>query len=211
MPLETEIKFTVGDKTLFARIAGLGSIAGYTAVDRGIRAHSDRYFDTRDFKLYYGETVLRLRRSAESSVLTLKAHAPSEEGLWRRMEISEPTVLSADDIAAGLAADLPPCTALFDRFGKVELMQSLSAGNNRRVIELVRGDEALYELVLDDVSFSGPGGCAEVLELEVEALAGEAGNLFDIGIRLRESFGLSDAGPSKYRLGMELVGGFGRI
>jgi hypothetical protein len=57
------------------------------------------------------------------------------------------------------------------------------------------------------VTFCGPKGTAGVLELEVESLTGMDDGLRHIGRWLTGHFDLRPAGPSKYILGMELVGG----
>ena len=60
--------------------------------------------------------------------------------------------------------------------------------------------------MLDDVTFTGPRGTAAVYELEVESLFDTHEDLETIGLWLSERFELHPAGPSKYILGMELVG-----
>ena len=62
------------------------------------------------------------------------------------------------------------------------------------------------ELVLDDVTFSGPGGEKGVLELEIEAMTGDEKDLRKIGDWLSKRYDINPAGPSKYILGMNLVG-----
>ena len=207
MTIESEIKFTVPDRTLFDRVAALNEIAVYSTTDCGVSLHTDTYFDTADYRLYREKIVFRLRSSTSGSVLALKAQAPPGEGFYRRIEIEVPTDVTPEDIVRGHLPDLPPVTALFDRVGIVNLFRSLEATNTRRIIILNRGNEPCYELVLDDVTFCGPKGTAGVLELEVESLTGTDDGLQHIGRWLTGHFDLRPAGPSKYILGMELVGG----
>ncbi|MCE5250844.1 CYTH domain-containing protein [bacterium] len=208
MAIESEIKFTVTDRTVFDRIAALDEIASWRTLDQGIIRHTDTYFDTVDYRMCREKIVFRLRTTGHGSVLALKAEAPSGEGFFRRIEVEAETMATAEDIVHGHLPDLPPVSALFDRIGIVNLFRSLESVNNRRVILLARGGEkADYELVLDDVTFCGAKGKAAVLELEVESLAGAENGLNRIGQWLNERFDLKEAGPSKYILGMELVGG----
>ena len=207
MAIESEIKFRVPDRAIFDRIVSLGEIAGLKTVNRGIRCHTDIYFDTADFRLCREKIVFRLRISENGRILACKAQGVSGEGIYRRIEIEAETGLAADDIVRGALPDIPPVRALYDRVGIVELTKSLGVTNNRHTIGLVRGSTTLFELVLDDVTFCGPRGRASALELEVESRSGSDEELTGIGVWLAGTFGLSCAGPSKYILGMQLVGG----
>ncbi len=207
MAIESEIKYTVPDKALFDTIKSFSEIACYTSVDRGTAQHTDTYFDTSGFRLYHEKIVLRLRITVSGSILTFKAQGPPGEGFLRRIEIETPADITAEDIAQGRIPDIPPFEALYDRIGIVNLSQSLRVINDRHTILLQRGEEAHYELVLDDVTFCGQKGTRKILELEVESLIGADDDLRRIGKWLEERFDLKPAGPSKYILGMELVGG----
>jgi hypothetical protein len=88
----------------------------------------------------------------------------------------------------------------------VRLAPGLAAVNDRHTLLLSRGGDPEFELVLDDVRFTGPGGTVQVLELEVEAVSGSHEELQAIAAWLSRRFDLAPAGPSKYILGMELVG-----
>ncbi|MFC1607080.1 CYTH domain-containing protein [Candidatus Latescibacterota bacterium] len=207
MSIETEIKFTVPDKTVLARIASLGSVAGYIATDTGTRTHTDTYFDTVDFTLYHEKIVFRLREYEDRSVLTCKAQGVSEGSILRRIEIEEVTLLTPEDLSGGEMPDSRPVRELYERIGIVNLTRSLGVTNNRRTIFLKKDGRAYFELVLDDVDFCGPRGRTVVLELEVESVDSDEGNLLEVGTWLKSRFELGDAGPSKYILGMDSVGG----
>jgi inorganic triphosphatase YgiF len=70
----------------------------------------------------------------------------------------------------------------------------------------MNGDKAEYEMALDDVTFTGPRGTASVWELEIESLIGTENDLERIGAWLTDRYPLEKAGPSKFCLGMQLVG-----
>ena len=209
--IETEIKLTAKDNTAQNGIAALTSIAGYTAADRGFRPHRDVYFDTDDLRLFYGKAVFRLRIRTDGSVLTFKAQGPpaysGTTSLYRRIEIEQAADVTADDIAHGRLPDIPPVAAFRERFGAAGLKQCLEVKNNRRVIDLEKNGGAQFELVLDDVLFSGPRGERKVYEIEIEVKSGSEDELRSIGSWLTDRFALKPAGPSKYIHGMELVGG----
>lgn len=206
MPIETEIKFTVQDKNIFKRVSSLVNIAGYKPVDKGVTLHTDTYFDTQDFQLYHGEIVLRLRSLGNETILTFKARGQSNGEIHRRIEIEHRTETTVDDIANGRFPDILPVKALYERIGRVKLSPCLTAKNNRHTILLTKKDEPHFELVLDDVVFSGTGGEKNVCELEIESLTGMDEELRKIGSWFAERYKLKPAGPSKYILGMKLVG-----
>jgi inorganic triphosphatase YgiF len=207
MAIESEIKFTVPDRTVFDQIASLREIAAFEARNRGIHRHRDTYFDTGDLLLLRSKVVFRLRESRKGAVLTFKAQATGGGDFYRRVEVEAPANVPAEDIERGLLPPVPPVEELRKRFGNPSLFPALTVENNRRIITLSRLDIPRFELDLDDVVFSGPRGKAGVLELEVESLGWEDDSLRDIGAWLRARFPLEPAGPSKYILGMELVGG----
>ena len=206
MAIETEIKFVVHDRALFDRIISLEEIAGYKTIDKGLKKISDTYFDTHDNRLFNGEIVFRMRVLENKSVLTFKAHRESAGSIYRRLEIESDTNADADDIRSGNLPDIPPVKAFLDKMGNVSLSTSLKAENSRYTILLTHKNIPHYELVLDDVTFSGPRGTSSVCELEVESLIGTDNDLENIGAWLKQRFDLQPAGPSKYILGMKLVG-----
>ncbi|MFC1509604.1 CYTH domain-containing protein [Candidatus Omnitrophota bacterium] len=207
MPIESEIKFTIPDKTLLDAIAKLDEIADFTSVDCGTLRHHDIYFDTEDSLLYRKKIVLRLRTSQRGSLLTFKAQGASRSGIYKRVEIETPTDATAEDITQGKLPNIAPIKALYEKTGKIHLINSLYITNDRHTFFLEISGRKCYELVLDDVTFSGPRGEKSIYELEVESMGEKCDNdLMKIGNWLTNRFGLKMAGPSKYMLGMELVG-----
>lgn len=206
MRIESELKYAVGDPSLFGEIVALEDLAGYRVLDRGILPITDTAFDTPDRSLYRGAAVFRLRETPEHRVLTFKASRPRHGAAHERIEVESPVTVTPDDIAAGRLPDVPATLAFRERFGDVPLTPSLVTRNDRRILFLHAGDTPVYELVLDTVTFIGPRGEAHVYEVEVESLIGPDNELDRIDRWLRERFGLEPAGPSKYLLGMKLVG-----
>lgn len=206
MPIESEIKFTVPDHETLDRIAALRDVASFEARDTGIHGHRDTYFDTEDLTLLRSKIVFRLREGKKGAVLAFKAQAPGGSGYFRRIEVEAPVSLSIADVEAGRLPDIPPVQELWKQTGHVALYPALTVNNRRRIVNLSKIGIPRFELALDDVTFTGPRGNAHVLELEVESLGWEDAALRDIAVWLRERFPLEPAGPSKYLLGMELVG-----
>ena len=206
MAIETELKFMVTDKALFKKIAALKEIAGYQTIDRGLQKITDNCFDTPDNMLFSGKIVFRLRVLDHKSVLTFKTHKKSTGSFYQRIEIESETEASVKDITSGNLPDLPPVKALYEKVGNIPLSVNLKTENHRHSILLTYKNTPHYELVLDDVTFTGPCGTAKVKELEVESLFDTDNDLKAIGAWLKKRFDLKPAGPSKYILGMELVG-----
>ncbi|MFC1490418.1 CYTH domain-containing protein [Candidatus Latescibacterota bacterium] len=211
MAIETEIKFEVPDRELFDEIVSLRDIAGYNTSESVLIIISDIYFDTPDNLLYNGKAVFRLRTVNNNPVLTFKSHQKSDGSFYRRLEIESPADITADEITSGRLPDLPASRAFLEKFGAVPLSVSMSAVNNRRKILLEINNIPHFELVLDDVTFSGPRGTYSVCELEVESLGGSDEELEKIGAWLIEKYALNYAGPSKYILGMNNVGNVEKI
>lgn len=205
MAIESEIKYTVADPEVFVRIAVLREIASYDVADKGIQRHRDTYFDTPGRLLLRSKVVFRLRERKSGKVLTFKAQAPGGGSFYRRVEVESATDTTVADIEAGLLPDLPPVEEL-RKWTVASLVPSLTVDNRRRILTLSRGCVPRFELALDDVTFTGPRGKARVYELEVESLGWGDEELPSIGTWLAERFDLAPAGPSKYILGMDLVG-----
>lgn len=206
MRIESELKYAVGDPSLFDEVVALDEIAGYRTSDQGILPITDTAFDTSDRTLFRGAAVFRLRETPKHRVLTFKASHPRRGAAHERIEVESPVSVTPDEIAAGRLPDVAAVRAFRAQFGDVSLAPSLVTRNNRRVLFLHAGDTPEYELVLDTVTFTGPRGEARVYEIEVESLVGPDNELDRIDRWLRDRFGLEPAGPSKYVLGMELVG-----
>ena len=206
MAIETELKFTVEDRALFSRIISLGKIAGYRTINKGLLKITDTCFDTRDRRLYKEKLVFRLRVTEHKSALTFKTNKEAAGSAYQRIEIESKTTATVDDITSGNLPDLPPVNALTEKLGNVDLFPSLTVENNRHIILLTHHNTPYYELVLDDVTFTGPRGTAKVCELEVESLFDTENDLENIGAWIKSQFGLKIAGPSKFILGINLVG-----
>jgi inorganic triphosphatase YgiF len=205
MAIEIELKLSAPDAAVLDRIAALDTIARYQVRPVG-RVHiHDTAFDTPDHRLYRGHAVFRLRQKGGRRYLTFKAHAESDGNYFCRIEEESLTDAAIEDIAAGNLPNLPPVRLLRERFGDITLAPCLKTDNERRMFHLVR-DVPHYELVLDDVTFAGPRGTARVFEVEVEALTDDHRDLDGIGEWLMERFDLKKTGPSKFALGMGLVG-----
>jgi CHAD domain-containing protein len=99
----------------------------------------DGYYDTEDWRLYRAGYALRIRQKGGWSEATMKSLAPSEGGLRRRREISEP--LKDAKIGTLRAARGPVTERLRLLVGEREVGQIFEVRNNRKTFALNLADE----------------------------------------------------------------------
>lgn len=212
MAIEKEIKFTVKKSGILEKIHEMGKICGFVFSDIKEEPHEDVYFDTPDYLLYKEKMVLRLRKNSTGKKLAFKAQSVESftGGIHRRIEIETEVRYKPSDICKGKADSESPLRGLFGRTGLVVLMEVLKVKNKRKIMDVFRGNKKICEIVSDDVRFSGPGGKRKTMELEIELADGTENDITKIADVISEKFRLEPAPPSKYLLGMELVGGIPR-
>jgi CHAD domain-containing protein len=99
----------------------------------------DGYYDTEDWRLYRAGYALRIRQKGGAAEATMKSLAPSEGGLRRRREISEP--LKDAKIGTLRMARGPVTERLRLLAGKREVRQIFEVRNNRKTFALNLADE----------------------------------------------------------------------
>ena len=99
----------------------------------------DRYYDTEDWRLYRAGYALRIRQKGGGAEAAMKSLAPSEGGLRRRREISEP--LKDAKIGTLRAARGPVGERLRLLVGEREIGQIFEVRNNRKTFALNLADE----------------------------------------------------------------------
>jgi triphosphatase len=99
----------------------------------------DGYYDTEDWRLYRAGYALRIRQTGGEVEATMKSLAPSEGGLRRRREISEP--LKDAKIDALRTTRGPVAERLRLLVGEREVKQIFEVRNNRKTFALNLSDE----------------------------------------------------------------------
>ncbi|HEV2744294.1 MAG TPA: CHAD domain-containing protein, partial [Rubrobacter sp.] len=99
----------------------------------------DGYYDTEDWRLYRAGYALRIRQKGGGAEATMKSLAPSEGGLRRRREISEP--LKDAKIGTLRTARGPVAERLRLLVGLREVVQIFEVRNNRKTFALNLADE----------------------------------------------------------------------
>lgn len=185
---EIELKFLLDSAAAQAVLAALPP--GQTVV----RDMVATYFDTADHWLRRHGFGLRVRRSGEERIQTLKAGIEDDGG---RDEWEWPVETDAPDVAlvADTPAALPPGATLVPLFTVA----------SRRTLRMVQTDGALIELVIDDARVEANGRRETFLELELELKAGEAAALSTLAARLSDVAVLTPTDLSKAGRGFRML------
>ena len=157
----------------------------------------DLYLDTRDWKVFRADYVLRMRRARGVVEATLKAVTPRTGALVVRRELSQPVAEATP--AAVFAAPGPVAGRLRQFCAPRELRVLAEVRTARRRYPLrLRGEEA-GEVTLDRSALAGMRGPqARMLRVEVEVPAGLVEGVRPFVEGLRSAGGLAPAGRSKY-------------
>lgn len=164
---------------------------------------ANTYFDTPRGELEAARMALRLRRTADGWVQTLKTAGQSQGGLSQRGEWEWPVAGEALDLA-GLAT-LPPMAAL-----PVELLECLEprfSTDFRRRRWHLDWQGSRIELALDEGEIRAGQRHAAIRELELELEEGEPAALWQLAERLAEVVALRPANASKAARGAALLAG----
>jgi triphosphatase len=202
--------------------------AGVTIVPEPARELRDVYYDTEDWRLYRAGYALRVRRDNESAEATMKALMPSEGGIRRRREISEP--LKGVQTPKGIpgpvgervrrvagSADLGPLFEVSTRRRTFALCsETPSSGEivedtsgNIRLQNSEQDAIVLAEVALDESEIFANGGDSTHLS-RVEVEVGSDAAIHD-GVRdfvevLKEALKLRPTRTSKFRTGLSVAG-----
>jgi triphosphatase len=202
--------------------------AGVTIVPEPARELRDVYYDTEDWRLYRAGYALRVRRDNESAEATMKALMPSEGGIRRRREISEP--LKGVQTPKGIpgpvgervrrvagSADLRPLFEVSTRRRTFALCsETPSSGEivedtsgNIRLQNSEQDAIVLAEVALDESEIFANGGDSTHLS-RVEVEVGSDAAIHD-GVRdfvevLKEALKLRPTRISKFRTGLSVAG-----
>jgi triphosphatase len=202
--------------------------AGVTIVPEPARELRDVYYDTEDWRLYRAGYALRVRRDNESAEATMKALMPSEGGIRRRREISEP--LKGVQTPKGIpgpvgervrrvagSADLRPLFEVSTRRRTFALCsETPSSGEivedtsgNIRLQNSEQDAIVLAEVALDESEIFANGGDSTHLS-RVEVEVGSDAAIHD-GVRdfvevLKEALKLRPTRTSKFRTGLSVAG-----
>ncbi len=213
-PVEVEWQFDAVDlrpverwlAELPERAGGWPELPMLTARAKSPRRLVDRYVDTEDWRLARAGFVLRTRRRGRQEEATLKdAGSKSEDGLRRRLEVTE--ALPAGGLAA-LGTEGAVGRRVAAVAGGRPLRQVLEIRTRRHPFSLRAAEEEVAELAIDDTLIAlGPGKPPVTLRrVEVEVAPEWADRLAPLVAELRAAAGLTPAARSKFETGLLAAG-----
>ena len=160
--------------------AGAADLLRASSVLRGAEGKSSVqvsiYFDTPEWELRKAGFSLRVRRSGERFVQTIKQVADGSAGLFDRPEWEEEIAGEAVDFAAAEATPLGP---LLGKKMRKRLQPIVRSEVLRTKWDLRRG-AAEIELILDEGTIAGGGESEAINEIEVELMQGEPASLIEL-------------------------------
>ena len=160
-----------------------------------VKAMTAIYYDTDDGRLRRLGFGLRVRRTGEVRIQTLKsvlgADGGRDEWEWPvASDAADPALLT--DTPAALPADL--------------ILEPQFAVTVRRTVRIVEIPGARIEIALDDGEVLAGGRREPFLELELELLSGPASALGRLATRLQAQVGLTPSTVTKAERGFRLLG-----
>ena len=201
--------------------------AGVAVVPGPARELADVYYDTEDWRLYRAGYAMRVRRDGQNAQATMKARVPSEGGLRRRREISEP--IEGVETPKGIpgpvgervrrlagSADLRPLFEVRTRRRTFALCTETPSSGE--IVEDGSGnirpqnseqDGIVAEIALDESEIFANGGASTHLsrvEVEVGSDAALHDGVGDFVEVLRDALKLHPTRTSKFRTGLSVAG-----
>src|SRR5919112_1533046 len=201
--------------------------AGVAGVPGPARELADVYYDTEDWRLYRAGYAMRVRRDGQNAQATMKARVPSEGGLRRRREISEP--IEGVETPKGIpgpvgervrrlagSADLRPLFEVRTRRRTFALCTETPSSGE--IVEDGSGnirpqnseqDGIVAEIALDESEIFANGGASTHLsrvEVEVGSDAALHDGVGDFVEVLRDALKLHPTRASKFRTGLSVAG-----
>jgi inorganic triphosphatase YgiF len=171
--------------------------------DGGSTRHLETvYFDTPDCALFNHGISLRIRRSGQQFVQTLK-RSPVHGEPFVRGEWETPVDSMAPDLSS---LPMGEVGALLDGLVPNAIAPVFATKVNRRTQRLDFSGAAL-EVTFDDGVIEADGRCEPLTEIEVEAKTGDPLPLYDFGLELLEVAPLRLGTRSKADRGYELASG----
>ncbi|AMD01499.1 CYTH domain-containing protein [Halomonas chromatireducens] len=178
---------------------------------------ANTYFDTPRGELEAARMALRLRRSDDTWVQTLKTSGEGGGGLSRRGEWEWPVTVGVVD--GGLPdedaldrqglANLPPMAELGD--GVLQRLEARFTTDFERRLWLLDHAGATIEVALDQGEIRTAGHAVPIRELELELKAGAPAALWDLAQALAGTIPLRPADTSKAARGGALLSGHWRL
>jgi triphosphatase len=208
--MEIEAKYAVTGTLQPDTVTGL-DLSPYQLVDRGIERHSDVVLDTLARNLTTARQALRIRRTPDATLMTLKGPATHGGTVFQREEIEAP--VAANAVAEDAVADperWPAAIAarVLPLLNGAPLKPLVRVEITRHLWHAMRAGEFVAEIALDDGEISAGGRQMPIHELEIE-LKGEGTpeDLRALSGTLRRALPLAPEPLTKLERGLALLDG----
>jgi CHAD domain-containing protein len=209
-PVEIELKYRLREEAAGDRYLLADELAGFVPITP-VRSTQmeDRYLDTADGAMARAGFACRLRQTAKGTTVSVKSTARQADGsgIHRREELEGPA-----DRTAG-PRDWPPSDArslILEQCGDAPLVELVTIRQLRQKRHLQSG-ETVVELSLDEVDAVARSRVVErFVELEVELVQGDEGELAGMDALLAADPGLEVSTGSKLESALAAVRANGR-
>ncbi|NLK73278.1 MAG: CYTH domain-containing protein [Clostridiales bacterium] len=163
------------------------------------------YMDTMDNDLAKKKIAFRIREEDKSVFATIKTQGISDNGFSQRKEWNAditnlPKKASVTDMLANTEAD----EDIKEYLGSKVLEEKITTQFLRK-ITLIKYDQSLFEIALDEGMIITKKGQEAICELEVELLEGSEDCLKKFGLVLADKYHLEPEPMSKYARGIRLL------
>ena len=203
--MEVELKLLVAPEDL-ARVERHPALKGMRHWAARREHLATVYYDTPDFALAREGVALRVRRSGERSVQTLKAEGLAAAGLHSREELEWP--LAGDEAPDLTLLDETPYRALFARKRVRERLQPVFTTEFDRAARMVAfADGTAAELAIDRGEIRAGERAAPISEAEIELKTGDAHRLFALAREIARDVPIRLGHASKAERGYALASG----
>lgn len=205
--METEIKLLAQPEDLETLLHS-ATLQRYATMAPIEQLLTDTYFDTPERAIKNHHAALRLRKTGDHVIQTLKVDADSNGTLHRRQEYETPVRGDRPSVSslrklAGRKGKLG--ALLHSRPLKRRLAPIFSTRIKRTVFPLSLPQGDVVECAVDVGEITGNGAAVRVCEVELELKSGDAAHLFDLALELSGDVPLAAGTSSKGDRGYALL------
>jgi len=201
---ELEAKLVVTDEETFQALLAVREIGRLRVRPGELRLQQDTYVDTRSLRLFRSGYACRLRHVGHRAFATLKGLGGAAGALHEREEFE--AEIDNPSIGALLRMTSAPGRQARWLAGGEQVVPLFTAVTLRQLAGVSDGRADCLEMALDRARFFGPAGELLFLEVELESLDGDRPLLERAALELRQRFGLTASGLSKFERGLRWAG-----
>ena len=201
---ETELKLKVSDPAYLEQILSDSLLASPDDGTSSRETYNDSvYYDTEDRRLYAGGFALRVRKTGEKTVATLKDSGTVTAGLFTRGEWEKD--YDGQMPLVDVFSSLPIGATLRELISGKPLVPLFKTAFKRLSTDIIFNN-CRIEVAADKGEVIAGDKREPIAEFELELKDGDAENLIKLGALLAERYALTVENKSKYIRGYVLAG-----